>query len=105
MTMNFFKRFDRFPKGVSLTYKQAGSLPTSIGGLFSILMYTYFLFWVITEYLDVYRGTGKFIITNNAELTQQPDGSFPQYEITEDQMFFAYNFTDISANKTLGDLN
>ena len=82
--MTFLKRFDRFPKGVSLTYKQAGSLPTSVGGFCSIIMYTYFLFWIITEYLDVYQGTGKFIITNNQELTQQPDGSFPQYNIKDD---------------------
>ena len=78
---SFFKRFDRFPKGVTLTYKQAGALPTSMGGIGTIIMYCAFLFWFTTEYLDIYAGNGKFLKSSNLELTQRPDGTFPEYSI------------------------
>ena len=48
----FFKRFDRYSKPVTLTYRQKGSFDTSCGGFFSIISFIILAWWLATELIS-----------------------------------------------------
>ena len=89
----FFKRFDRYSKPIGLTYKQKGTFETSAGGICSIITFFIFATWLSLEVVDVYLPPGKFTATSGMSLTQAEDGSFPAYNITQDQLNIIYKAT------------
>ena len=86
----FFKRFDRYSKPIGLTYKQKGTFETSAGGICSIITFFIFVGWFATEFVDVYMPPGKFTTTTGMTLTQDDEGNFPVYNITQDQLNVVY---------------
>ena len=45
----FFKRYDRYAKNVSLTYKRLSAFETSIGGACSIFTFVILAYWLIVN--------------------------------------------------------
>ena len=86
----FFKRFDRYAKNVSLSYKRSGSYETSIGGICSIFTFTILTYWVCVNVWDTFYPPGKFSTSQSTSLVQNNDGTYEEVSIPMERLFSAY---------------
>ena len=85
-SQSFFKTFDRYSKGVSLSYNHSTSFTTSMGGACSIISWILLTWWFTTEIYSNYINPA-YDITEKQELTQMPEGKYQVWEISNDQLF------------------
>jgi len=84
------REFDRFGQPVGLTYKNNPSYNTPIGGVFTMMAFFIFMSWLAMELIDVYMPPGKHSVGNSNVLTQNLNGSWPTFDLPEDQFFVSY---------------
>ena len=93
---SFLKRYDRYAKNVTLTYKKSGSFETSIGGICSILSFLLLFYWLLVNFFYAFYDYGTYTTESNTILTQEGDGSYPLYELDKFDLFIAFDYKSIS---------
>ena len=78
---SFLKRYDRYAKPVSLTYKKSGSFETSCGGILSILSFIILAYWLVVNIFFAIYQNGTFAVSSQTVLTQQADQDYPLYSL------------------------
>ena len=86
----FFKRFDRYSKPVTLTYRQKGSFDTSCGGLMSIISFIILAWWLATELISKFVIQATYATSEKISLTQKDDTTFPVFELSSREFFVTY---------------
>jgi hypothetical protein len=92
----FFKRYDRYAKGVSLTYKKKGAFETSIGGICSIISFILLAYWLAVNLLYTLMEPGTFTTSDNVSLTQLADGTYPVYKIDPKSLLITHKLYSLS---------
>ena len=64
----FVKSFDRYDKTVSLKYKKKGMYATSIGGVCSIMTFTFLVYWLAVNVWFTFVPPGAFKTSNSMRL-------------------------------------
>ena len=64
----FFKRYDRFAKNVTLTYKKSGNFETSCGGIASILSFLLLFYWLLVNFFFAIYDNGTYTTQSNTRL-------------------------------------
>ena len=64
----FLKRYDRYAKNVSLSYKKSGSYETSVGGCCSIFSFTILFYWLCVNIFYTFYPPGKFSVSQSVSL-------------------------------------
>lgn len=95
----FFKRYDRYAKNVTLTYKKSGAFETSCGGLATIISFTILAYWLAVNIAYAFIDYGSYTTSTATQLTQATDGSYPLYTMNKYDFFVTFNISSIT-NKT-----
>ena len=102
-TQSFLKRYDRFAKNVTLTYKKSGSFETSCGGIASIITFLMLAYWLAVNLFFTIFNYGTFTTSSQTSLTQDIDGSYPLYELKSFDLFIAYKFISLNISQPIDD--
>ena len=86
----FLKKYDRFAKNVSLSYKKSGSYETSIGGCCSIIAFTLLAYWLIVNLFYTFKPPGEFKTSNSVSLLQNEDGTYDEILVPQNELFTTY---------------
>ena len=93
---SFLKRYDRYAKGVNLSYKRSTNYETSIGGMCSIISFTLLTYWVAVNTWDTFKPPGKFDSSSSIKLQDvDSDNDFPTLSIPLKQLIVSYNFKSL----------
>ena len=95
-TQSFLKRYDRYAKNVTLTYKKSGSFATSCGGITSICSCILLFYWFAVNFAYAFIDYGSYSTSTSTVLTLQADGTYPLYEMEEYDFFVANRLVSIS---------
>ena len=66
---SFFKKYDRYAKPVSLTYKKSGSFETSCGGILSIVSFLVLFYWLVVNLFYAVYDNGSFVSSSSIKLS------------------------------------
>ena len=91
-SQQFLKKYDRYAKSVTLTYKKSGVFETSVGGCCSIFSFILLAYWLIVNVFYALANNGSFTKSSEQTLTQESDGSWPLYQLSGYNLFVAYKF-------------
>ena len=95
-TQSFLKRYDRYSKNVTLTYKKSGSFATSCGGCASICSFILLFYWFAVNFAYAFIDYGSYSTSTSIALTQRTDGTYPLYEMGDFDFFVANRLVSIS---------
>jgi hypothetical protein len=84
------KRYDRYAKSVSLSYKRSGSFETSVGGICSIFTFTLLTYWLAVNIWDTFAPPGKFSTSRSTLQISANNGTYPEMEIPIEKLFTSY---------------
>ena len=87
---DFFKRFDRYPRKVGLTYKQSGTFDTSAGGFFSILSFFLLGYFLSEQIIGNFILNYKYNVSHTLSNTLGDNTMYPFYNVTQDQLILTY---------------
>jgi len=95
---DFLKGYDRYAKGISLTYMRSGSYRTGAGGICSIISFCLLFYWVCVNVFFSFYNHGTYTTSASSSLTQNSAGVYPLYEITIKEFLISYDIVDITAD-------
>ena len=88
---NFLKKYDRYAKNVTLSYKKSGSFETSIGGVCSIITFVILSYFLLYNLIETFLPPGDFSTSTSVKLSQDADGVYTELNIDMQQLFIAYD--------------
>ena len=92
----FCKRYDRYAKNVTLTYKKSGVFETTIGGCCSIISFIILAYWLAVNIFFSVADYGTFSVQETTTLTQDVYGDYPKYELDKYDLLLAFRIRSIS---------
>ena len=92
----FCKRYDRYAKNVSLTYKKSGVFETTIGGCCSIISFIILAYWLAVNVFFSFYDYGTFSSQVTTTLTQDTLGNYYKYELGKYDLLVAFRIRSIS---------
>ena len=96
----FLKKYDRFAKNVSLSYKRSGSFETSIGGVCSIIIFTLLTYWLAVNVWDTFAPPGKFSTKRKTERITTSNGTYPEMAVPLERLFSTYKIFSLDETIT-----
>ena len=93
--LEVLKKYDRYDKVVTLSYKKQGSYATSIGGICTIISFCLLTYWVAVNIWFTFAPPGQFSTTESQSLIQAIDGKFPELYIPLESLFTTYSLNSV----------
>ena len=78
----FFKKYDRYAKQVSLTYLKSGTYRTAAGGACSIFSFTILVYWLAVNIFYAIYDYGTYSTSTQTVLLQGANGEYPEFELS-----------------------
>ena len=93
---DFLKGYDRYAKAVSLTYLRSGTYRTHAGGICTMIGFCLLFYWVCVNVFYALHDYGTYSTSEATKLSQNSDGDYPLYELSEQEFLISYDIVDIS---------
>ena len=91
----FIKSYDRYEKTVSLSYKKKGNFATPIGGICSIISFTFLAYWLAVNIWDTFAPPGTFNTNKSVSLLQEVNGEYPEFYVPFERFFMTYSLESL----------
>ena len=90
----FLKKFDRYSRPITLSFKRQKLFETAFGGICSILAFTFLFYWIVVNVTDLLLPPGKFRVNSALSLLQESaSGEYPVTVVPQTDVFLSYNLT------------